>query len=326
MWNDCDVVYEGGEFDYFEPELNNKVFNAFRIYRSMIGHEPKEKVWFDFKDEVCFGAEQTFYDNPSEFSFFANEDNFLNDKENPYWSRTHTLKKLGGLLGHETEESSELIIPKEIFNIYNGKHILIVGAGPSTDELNWDAQVVDYNYLWTCNNFFLNDKLQTKTVDLAVLGPDVDLTNLNLIEKLNKDDTLSIFEGGASPFRNIDILDEFRNNFEQNKVSYYHMRYFSKIGVAARMIVFASLLGAKKVSFVGIDGHPLANKHSFEGENKQHHGAPLVANSVNIFRRQYVLLWDYILNKLAMEVEFENLGESHDANLSKDISKGGFII
>jgi len=314
-WNNCELVHENEEFFYFEPELNSKILNAFQTYSSVIRRNPKKKVWYDFKDDVCFGEEQDFYMNPNDFSFFSAKDAFLDNEKNPHWGKCHILEKFGAPLGLKIIESPDYIVPVDVFDDFKDKHILIIGAGPSTNDVEWKD--VDYDHIWTCNNFFLNDKINHKKVSLAVLGPNTDLADETLIYKLAKDDTLCVFEGGASPFRNLEVLIAMKKI--HSKVSYYHLRYFSKIGTAPRLIVLATLMGAKKISFVGVDGHPLGNPHAFDGDSKIHNGAPLVKNSYNIFRRQYVLLWDYLLNDIGQQVEYRNLGSGHSANLSTDM-------
>ena len=58
---------------------------------------------------------------------------------------------------------------------YKDSKILIVGGGPSTNEVNW--QNLDYDYIWSLNHFYLNEKLNDKKVDLACIGGAVDLQN-----------------------------------------------------------------------------------------------------------------------------------------------------
>jgi len=322
MNNDCVVAHEDDEFEYFDQSLNRKVFTAAQKYINMIGCSPKLKVWYDLKDDICFGAEQDFYKNPAEFSFFTTVENFLNSQKNPIWGKQALLEKLGKTLGMETVETSEYIIPSNVYEKFRDKHILIVGAGPSTNDVQWEDMRIDYDDIWTCNNFHYNNKFDDKKVSLATIGPNIDLADENLLAKIREDNTLCMFEGGVSPFRVEEELSKFK--IQHSNVSYFHLRYFSKIGTAARLVALATLLGARKVSFVGVDGHPIGNVHSFEGDDKVHNGAPLIKNSFNIFRRQYVLFWDYLLNEINNGTEYVNLGEGHAANLSTDISRRGF--
>ena len=55
------------------------------------------------------------------------------------------------------------------FEKYKGKTILLVGAGPTASEVNWEKMDLDYDYIWTCNNFHKNEKLSSLPVDMAML-------------------------------------------------------------------------------------------------------------------------------------------------------------
>ena len=76
-----------------------------------------------------------------------------------------------------------------------------------------------------------------------------------------------------------------------------------------------------------MDGYPGKDgskyEHAFEGSEKDHGGRTF---SYDLHRRQYTLLWDYLLNSLNSEIEYQNLGEGHPANQSSDISKQEFPL
>ena len=68
-------------------------------------------------------------------------------------------------------------------------------------------------------------------------------------------------------------------------------------------------------------------KHAFENSSSKAttHGGRIF--SYNIHRRQYVMLWNYLLNNLKKyDVEYQNLGEGHSANLSSEISRNEFPL
>ncbi len=253
---------------------------------------------------------------------FSQRANFFS---NPSWGEKHVANYLSRPLGANIKKNTEFIIhDHEEFKKYENKHILIVGAGPSTIDVDWKSISGDYDYVWTCNNFFMNEELSNMEISLAALGPNVDLKNEKLLNCLG-DNTLGVFEGGISPFREYQDLEQFKNLFPNN-VSYFHLRYFGKIGTVSRLICLATFLGASTVSFVGMDGYPIGYNHAFEGESKKHQGSPLTKNSFNIHRRQYVLLWDYLLNCVQTKTAYRNLGEGHEANQTTDISKQMFPL
>ena len=57
-----------------------------------------------------------------------------------------------------------------------GKKILVLGGGTSTIDVKWEN--LDYDYLWTCNDFFLSDRINKAKVDLVTLA-----YNTNLYDK-----------------------------------------------------------------------------------------------------------------------------------------------
>ena len=54
---------------------------------------------------------------------------------------------------------------------FKDKTILVLGAGNSTLDVKWEN--LDYDYLWTCNQFFLLDRIDNVKVDLVTLGYNV---------------------------------------------------------------------------------------------------------------------------------------------------------
>jgi hypothetical protein len=162
------------------------------------------------------------------------------------------------------------------------------------------------------HKFYLNEQLNNVGVDLATIGGNVDLQDAQFNEYLSEHNTICGFECGVSPFKDPEDMIQFKERYP-NKVFYYHPRYFSKLGAAARLLCLGSFVEAEQVSFVGFDGNPVGKKHAFEGENKAHN-EPWRNNKTNdLYRRQLVLLWDYLLQ---FDTKFQNLGEQHPANQS----------
>lgn len=317
-WNNCQKIFGHGKV---HPELSTGQAQSCQQYiNSLLGTSPTT-VWYDYDDKVCFGPDKTFGLSPGEFSFFSSKENFIDDKQ---WGDAHLQQKLGAPLGKERIITSEYIFQhRDDWGKYKGKNILIVGAGPSTKEVDWQDLNIEYDYIWSCNKFYKNQKLQTERVDLSLVGPEVDLFNKDFLEKIKADKTLCVFEGGVSPFRGHYEIRKFRDE-HLGLVSYSHLRYFSKLGAGVRLLPLAAFLKPKNIYFVGVDGYPVNFDHAFEGSSKKHQGAPLTTNAYNIYRRQFVLLWDYLLNTLKSKVKFHNLGEGHPANQSSDISKKHF--
>ena len=314
MWNGCiKIIQDGEKLESF----NSDHTTAFHNYVLSLRGQNVQNVWYDTHENLCFSESTTFHVNPSDFAFFSTSDNFINDS---VWGDFRLQGTLGIPLGLEREITSEYIVSHhKSLKKYNEKNIILVGAGPSTVDTQWQ-NIKDIDYVWSCNNYFLNKKMQDVKVDLAFIGPEVNIKDPHFLKKVKDDKTFCIFEGGVTPYRPHKEI-EFLLNELDGRVGYMHLRFFSKLGAGARLLPAAMFLGAKNIYFAGIDGHPVNQVHAFEGENKAHHGAPLVHNSYNIYRRQFVLMWEYLLNlNKSYGASFYNLGEKFEHNQSRDIS------
>ena len=59
------------------------------------------------------------------------------------------------------------------FEKYQNSTVLILGGGPSTGELDFNN--IERDFIWSCNNFFKNEKLSNIKIDLAMMMAEVDL-------------------------------------------------------------------------------------------------------------------------------------------------------
>ena len=83
----------------------------------------------------------------------------------------------------ETVENNEILyLANPELKKFQGSKVLVVGAGPSTIECEWNTD--KYDYVFSCNTFFLNDKLKNIDVSLVTIGPEVDTSDEN--EKLHE--------------------------------------------------------------------------------------------------------------------------------------------
>jgi hypothetical protein len=316
--NNCKLVYENGDFS---KHFNESIMNSWLNYITIVGHNPKKKVWFDSASSICFGSEQVFYRSPEEFSFFSTEEDF---HSNPRWGMAHVMNYLGKIFGTRIESSDEYIFNSvPAMKKFKNKKVLIVGGGPSAMDIDWKKIKVEYDYIWTCNKFYLNEENLKTKYDLAVLGPTVDLSDEKLNNYIKENDTTCVFEAGVSPFRKEEELQNFKS--QGHDCSYYHLRYFSKLGVTARMICLAHFLKVDTCYFIGFDGNPVGKKHAFEGK-KSYNESWRNGHANDIYRRQQVLLWDYLINDLKTETKFQNLGEGHQDNEVTEISKQLFPL
>ena len=309
---DCSKIYENGEFT---EHMTNSMFSSWRNYINQIHREPRRTVWYDTVENICFGEEKDFYSNPEEFSFFSRQEDFFSNK---LWGKNHVEQKFGNFLGNEVRASEEYIIQEnEGLDKFKDKTILIVGAGPSARDHDWEDAECDY--VWSCTKFYLNEKIMNKNLALISIGGNVDLKDEDFLKAIEKTGTLCGFECGVSPFKQPYEMVEFKNKYE-DKVFYFHSRYFSKLGAAARLICLASYLGAKEIKFVGFDGYPVGQKHSFE-DDKVHDEVWRTKKSPNLYRRQIILFWEYLSK---FDIKYTNLGEGHPNNASTEITRKYF--
>jgi hypothetical protein len=319
-WNNCTLISEEGEFN---ENFTMSAMYSWQSYCNTIGRDPKENVWYDHDVKKCFGSEQTFFANPDDFSFFNTKEEFVTG---PHWGDDHVKKRFANHMGHERTVTDEYIIQNNgLFEKYKGKNILMVGGGPSCVDIAWEKMDIDYDHIWTCNNFYKNDKLVNLPIDLVTLGPTVDLSDDKLLKKVKADNITCAFEGGISPFRSGEELTQFSQD-NPGQVGYFHLRYFSKLGGIARLICLGALLEANKIYIVGCDGYPVGAKHAFEGADKKHSASHYNSYSYDLHKRHYVLLWDYVLNLHNSKTKFQNLGEGHEFNQMTDISKKEFPL
>ena len=103
VWNDCVLIFENGKFT---PDFNREMLPSWQKYSNVIRGKPKENVWFDLVQKICFGSEQTFYHNPEDFSFFSRRRDFLN---NPLWGTRCVDQSYGRFFEQQPHKSDELI-------------------------------------------------------------------------------------------------------------------------------------------------------------------------------------------------------------------------
>jgi len=322
-WNNCLLLFDkkSGKFTNQTEYLSNQSFRRFFDQRN---NDFKENVWFDLEDGTYFGLDQTWLNTNSRNSFFISDrERFLSGNK---WDRNYVLNYYGSFFGANTIENQEIIYnnPAAIEKFKNSK-ILIIGGGPTTSLSNWDPY--DYEHVWSCNHFFLNERLKNIEMSMITMTDEVDYSpsNEKLHSYLKDKSTLICFEDRMSA-ENQKYFRYMQEKYS-NRCIYAHTRYRGKIGSAPRLICMAVMMGVDEIHIVGMDGIKKDQKlgsmqdHSFE-KNKKIQGTV----NYNLYRRHYVALWDYILNDIGEDVKFVNLGEGYSGNMTTDISKQMFPL
>ena len=70
------------------------------------------------------------------------------------------------------------------FKEYQGKSVLIIGGGPSTNRLDYNSTKRDFT--WACNHFYLNPRFDSIKVDLAMLMAEPNLESEEFIKYRDK--------------------------------------------------------------------------------------------------------------------------------------------
>jgi len=181
----------------------------------------------------------------------------------------------------------------------NQDSVLIVGGGPSTNTIDF-SKFVDIP-VWTMNNYYKNPLFeQFNNIQLATFLDEVDVYNNDALwDCVNDNETVVLQEITDYGIERIKYIRE-----QALYSSYYHTRYRSKLGVGARLLVTAILLGINNIYFCGFDGYNPNSEtnHSFQ-EGK---GLPnwMKNSPPGTQERQFIMLWDYILNHLKFKRRF----------------------
>tara|TARA_Y100000592_G_scaffold96953_1_gene166532 strand:- start:62008 stop:63060 length:1053 start_codon:yes stop_codon:yes gene_type:complete len=335
VWNGCTLIYSPAQNLATNIIDSKELQSILHQYASEIGHPPKFNVWYDTISKVCFGMDETWMNsNTKKSSFISPPEEFLKSDKRLCNSPTardlnHVLSYYGPHFGKDVIFNDEIIFLNhpQIQKFKNSK-ILVIAGGPSAKEMHWDEK--KYDYIFSCNHFYLNDRLKNINVDFAVIGGEIDMSleNKKFHNYMKDNDTLLCFEDRTSP--SAAKYFGLMKKIYKDRCIYAHSRYRGKPGVGLRLLCYAALLGAKEVHFVGVDGMSENTKrgdfhnHAFQEGKRYSHKAL----DFGTYRRHYVLFWDYILNylKLNEKIKFQNLGEGHEKNQTTTISKQFFPL
>jgi len=204
---------------------------------------------------------------------------------------------------------------------FQNSKILLIGAGPSfTDSTNIDG----YDYVWSCNHFYKNSRLNRTSIDLVTLGNENDLFDKKLLNYLDNNNTVVCFE---NKYTKTEEMGKFKRLYPDS-VFWAFTRYHSRIGSIPRLACIAIAAGASEIGFVGMDGY--VNKSmqlKFTNSTFETTKAPngTVENNsteeeiFSIYEEQYLSMWDYLLHDIGKDVKFKNLGHGHPCNLSTKV-------
>lgn len=266
----------------------------------------KEKTWKEHHHSI------------SSFIYPSNE--FIN---NPLrglnYIKTEIVPFLGGGRVNITTEAIHQLHP--LLDNIQGSSILLIGGGPSAKVNDWSSS--GYDYIFSCNHFFLNDKVRNCGIDAAFVGDEVNLDDPEFNSFLSETKAVVCFENIG---RKKSDLARFKEK-NPDRTMWLHTRYHSKIGVVTRMASFFSTLKPNSIDIIGMDGYVKYRDkdkfdHSFQ-TNKGNHGSIESASNEeeiqNKYKQQYLEFWDYVLHDVGNDVKFRNLGHGHPANMTTEV-------
>lgn len=266
-------------------------------------------------------SEKTWkHNSPANSSFIYDRFGFV---KNPFRGLDYVKQNIVPFLGGgEVVVNAEVMYQKnKLFSSFTNSSILVIGGGPSASKL--PALREDYDYVVSCNHFFLNDSITKMGVDLAIIGDEVDISSNRFLDYVENSNTLFCFENIG---RNLEELKNFKDKYP-NRVVWAHTRYHSKIGAVVRIISLLCNLSPRAISVIGMDGYVRdaeAEKyqHAFEGVKRGSGTIESGNTEDNIEKKyyeQYLEFWDYVLHDVGNNIEFYNLGHGHPRNFSSKV-------
>jgi len=205
--------------------------------------------------------------------------------------------------------------------MYKDKTIIVVGGGPTTNLVNW--QNLDYDIVFSCNQFYENEKLEQEQVNVVSLINRVFKMNSDsktkLETKLDTDNTFIAIEPYHShSVFNLNYYKSFVKKYS-DRCLFFDTTFQNRAGAAPRLAILATFFKPKRIYMVGIDGHGSSTtKHSFDKS--------LVGirdkKPLHVVNKDYINFAKYIgglCNKL--NIELYNLGEGYIDNMASSISK-----
>ncbi len=311
LWGDCELVYSHESRQFSSTHYKN-LTKYIDSYRDAINCN----IWFDHENKQYFSAAQTIATPQSgkHHSFIMSRAPFFTGD----FSGANNLINMGNsylYLKNSFPQGPIVSTPEFrcgfdncVQEIHNQDSVFIVGGGPSTLTVNFD----EYKQIpkWTMNNFYKNEHFRDMdNIQLVSFLDGVDLNDTKLYNFLTETKPIVMQEFSDPGYKDSRIkllLSKY------DRISYFMTRYRSRIGIGARLVVLAILMGTKDIYISGLDGYNISesNNHVFE-DNK---AIPnwLASSGPALQKQQFVIYWDYILNELK---------KSYDFNIY-DLSKG----
>lgn len=287
-------------------------------------------VWHDPVGKKVFGRDQTYVNLPkdtNQVGFYTTKDDFLNNVSfNETYLYNQYKKPFERTFGPDGWVKTDEMIywQHPVFEKFRDTKILIIGGGPTTKYVDWKPE--SYDCIVSCNYFFRSPKLQNVRVDFATVCDAIPILSDEFRAYTDASGTVFNFQVFNSDRRTAEQLSKFSVKYPGRSV-FTHPRYRSVEGTMSRTLVPIVLMKPREIHIVGMDGLLKTDKqgkvcdHAFQ-PGKRYSGTL----DFHLYKRQFVILWDYILNDIGKGIRFQNLGEGHPQNQWTDISRQEFPL
>tara|TARA_R110000751_G_scaffold260477_1_gene359820 strand:- start:102 stop:1163 length:1062 start_codon:yes stop_codon:yes gene_type:complete len=335
----CVLCFKEGEFDYNSGANPDKVKS--HIDFTLPPDVYPRNIWYDLEEDKCFSEYQ--YTIPrnadKDQNFFLPEGkkytDFLYKEYVEKIKQFYPFSEEGSANVLQYKNCDMILSKPEQYEKFRDKKIMIAAGGPSCSDVSW--QNIDYDHLWTVNEFYKNKSFAEKEIDLLLFSSITDFKNEQLIETIQKNNcliTFPIITNFIHDEFNFNSIKHFTERFKNN-ISFNYTRYSSNLGVGHKLIILAIFLGASEIYSVGNDGHNSMDlkskylnkkdRHAFDGEKNPPNWYSRYGHRMQ--DRQFVIFWDYV-KKLQKDFDFKiyNLGEGKDYNVSSSITKEHFPL
>ena len=316
LWGDCELVFNKQD-RLLNPKYHSSLLKYFTHYRDACN----ENIWLDHETNAFFSAAQTLSvpHCGQNHNFISTRGDFINNiyPASSGWMLNHynTLRNCFSELPEIVTTEFKCGYCDSIKHIHKQNSVFIVGGGPSTSHINFSEH--ENIPKWTMNSFFLNEKIkELNNIQLVTFLDDVDIRDQQIQLLLKQKKPLLVQEISDLGSKRV---NEIKNMYDN--VTFMHTRYRSRLGVGARLVVLAILLGIENIYICGMDGYNIksSNTHSFENNksipNWLKHAGP------SLQKQQMVVFWDYILNTLSQSYNFK----IHDLSIGQESVQYNFI-
>ena len=314
-----EIIYQDGKT---LDNLTDPAKESLKTHLDTFFYSKNYNIWYDEKNNLCFSQAQYKRDGVA-----GKDHNFLDAKDlflSGFYGINYTQWSIPDPFEDVARLGNEDIIYSEHKRLSNcaGKSILILCGGPSVNSVPWEN--LSHDTVWSCNQFYLNEKIKDKKLDLVTVAAGlVDINeNQQFIDYIKKYNPLISFEieQGCREAQGEIYKEAIKFcKLHRDNVSFFHTRYRGQPGLGLRMVIYAIFLGYKDISFVGIDGRSKVETtgnllHAFSGDKAVPIWYRMFGDDFQ--ERQFVIFWDYLMElKEKHDFNLYNLGQDAEHNV-----------